>query len=569
MESRKPSLVRLPETITSGRYRSRAARSATPPHRPTRPASTLLLLQKNGLIDEAAAYIGQRWPDPPPGESFLLTLAAEIAVASKNWPQAARFAAGVLAADPDDCRALVAASIAHYQNGNTHQALGNALRADTLRPGSAPAILQIMRCQNKLGDHYVALGAFDKVSDKSGIASEFHLELARACSGLEHRAKAIEAYRAALATDPACVEAVRELAAIYAITRDTAGMASLVAQYEGVMQSDVDSMNLRGLEALNRGDVASAARLLRAALAVCEASGSAYDQLPWPVPEPRLRHDYEQLELLQRRDKLDRAGQDALKVLAPYYAKSGDVKTKFAPEGAAGKTLRRVLATRYPVPQSPFSGNTLGSNDYPAIEEKYFSERLVVIDNFLSQEALAALREYCEEATIWKSYNPHGYVGAIAAHGFCPDVLLMLSEELRRAMPRVIADHPLLQTWAFKYDQRMQGIHMHGDFARINMNFWIAPDESSDDPASGGMVVYDSPVPASWTFADYNADPRRLAAYVKLNEAKPVRVPHRSNRCVLFDSSLIHTTDGTRFKPGYENRRVNVTLLYGQRQDGQ
>jgi hypothetical protein len=33
---------------------------------------------------------------------------------------------------------------------------------------------------------------------------------------------------------------------------------------------------------------------------------------------------------------------------------------------------------------------------------------------------------------------------------------------------------------------------------------------------------------------------------------------------VLFDSKLIHRTDDMHFKPGYENRRVNVTLLYGK-----
>jgi hypothetical protein len=33
---------------------------------------------------------------------------------------------------------------------------------------------------------------------------------------------------------------------------------------------------------------------------------------------------------------------------------------------------------------------------------------------------------------------------------------------------------------------------------------------------------------------------------------------------VLFDSSLVHVTDELKFKPGYENRRVNITLLYGK-----
>ena len=52
--------------------------------------------------------------------------------------------------------------------------------------------------------------------------------------------------------------------------------------------------------------------------------GDALQQLPWPVPEPRLRHDYEQLELLRRRGKLSASGQAALAVLEPYQRECGD-----------------------------------------------------------------------------------------------------------------------------------------------------------------------------------------------------------------------------------------------------
>ena len=143
-------------------------------------------------------------------------------------------------------------------------------------------------------------------------------------------------------------------------------------------------------------------------------------------------------------------------------------------------------------------------------------------------------------------------------------MLLVIADELRRRMPRVIKDYPLLQAWGFKYDQRMQGIAMHADFARVNVNFWVTPDAACADPATGGMVIYNHPVPKSWTFADYNSNPEKLQAYVKVHGAKAQRVPYRENRCVMFDSSLIHVTDELHFKPGYENRRINITLLFGR-----
>lgn len=43
------------------------------------------------------------------------------------------------------------------------------------------------------------------------------------------------------------------------------------------------------------------------------------------------------------------------------------------------------------------------------------------------------------------------------------------------------------------------------------------------------------------------------------------RVPYRENRLVLFNSNLFHQTDEFHFKPGFRNRRINITLLFGKR----
>jgi hypothetical protein len=34
---------------------------------------------------------------------------------------------------------------------------------------------------------------------------------------------------------------------------------------------------------------------------------------------------------------------------------------------------------------------------------------------------------------------------------------------------------------------------------------------------------------------------------------------------VIFNSNLFHQTDRFDFAPGYLNRRINITLLYGRR----
>ena len=48
---------------------------------------------------------------------------------------------------------------------------------------------------------------------------------------------------------------------------------------------------------------------------------------------------------------------------------------------------------------------------------------------------------------------------------------------------------------------------------------------------------------------------------------EPVRVPYRRNRVVIFDSDLFHHTDDLGFRSGYENRRINVTMLFGDRSE--
>jgi hypothetical protein len=40
-------------------------------------------------------------------------------------------------------------------------------------------------------------------------------------------------------------------------------------------------------------------------------------------------------------------------------------------------------------------------------------------------------------------------------------------------------------------------------------------------------------------------------------------VPYRENRAVLFKSRLLHWSDAPEFAEGYENHRINVTLLFG------
>jgi tetratricopeptide (TPR) repeat protein len=191
--------------------------------------------------------------------------------------------------------------------------------------------------------------------------------------------------------------------------------------------------------------------------------------------------------------------------------------------------------------------------------------QIVVIDDLLTPEALASLREFCLGSTVWRQAYDRGYLGAFPEHGFAAPLIAQIAEELRNTYPTIIGNHPLLHFWGFKYDSSMQGINMHADFAAVNVNFWITPDEANLDAETGGLVVWDAAAPLDWDFVRYNSAQNDIRAFLKRENARPIKIPYRANRAVVFDSDLFHETDTIAFKPGYENRRINVTLLYGRR----
>ena len=205
--------------------------------------------------------------------------------------------------------------------------------------------------------------------------------------------------------------------------------------------------------------------------------------------------------------------------------------------------------------------------DLPKIEDTYCnsSPEIVVIDDLLSPEALTQLRKYCLEATVFKKSFTPGYLNSLIYDGFATPLILQLSQELRTKLSRVFADHQLFLAWGIKYDSTLKGIPLHADFAAVNVNFWITPDDANHDKESGGLILWDKEGPTDWPFGEYNNAGPLVQKFLKESGAKAVRVPYRSNRAAVFNSALFHQTDDIHFRDTYEDRRINITLLYGRK----
>ncbi|WP_162794060.1 tetratricopeptide repeat protein [Streptomyces paludis] len=295
----------------------------------------------------------------------------------------------------------------------------------------------------------------------------------------------------------------------------------------------------------------------------------------YPPSIPKLRHDADQFRYLRRQGVL---GTEIEPVIDAYE----DLIDRLMPRGpearqeldsnesrAIGHAYNRLLHTR----ETPRVTRALSDKwDRDAVERMYLDTPpgVVYVDNFLSPAALDGLRKFCLESTIWSgSRYAHGRLGAFFQDGFNCPLLLQIGEELREALPRMIGyRYPLRQLWGFKCGPELPAdATTHADFAAVNVNFWITPDEANLDPESGGLVVYDVDAPLSWDFDTYNGRTDVIKPFLQRQHSRAMNIPYRANRAVIFNSDLFHASAGVSFRPGYENLRVNITMLYGERED--
>lgn len=174
------------------------------------------------------------------------------------------------------------------------------------------------------------------------------------------------------------------------------------------------------------------------------------------------------------------------------------------------------------------------------------------------------IQKFCRNANIFKYPYQSGYVGAFLTKGLSNKFMLKLSEDLRLTYKRIFNEFRLAQAWIFKYDSKKEGTNIHADQASVNVNFWISPELSNLNKSSGGLQVWNDLPPDNWNFDSYNSIDRspEIKRMLEKNNISKKIIPYKENRAVIFNSKLFHATDDFEFDDAYENRRVNITLLY-------
>ena len=308
-----------------------------------------------------------------------------------------------------------------------------------------------------------------------------------------------------------------------------------------------------------------------------KAFDNHYQETPVELSKSKIDHDIEQFEYLASRS----IEKDYFSKLVTEY-RTVKNETSWASESGLTKVNPAFLTTLansrkllYQAEAGRVNQAISSSLDTNSIYERYFSHEsgLTYIDEFLGSEALESLRTFLLESTIWFKEKKGGYLGAYLGEGLASPLILQIASELKSRFPLIIKDHPLNHVWAYKYDSRasdpvsdVTGINIHADFAAVNINFWITQSEANLDPNSGGMVIYNTEAPKDWRFDMYNNALSRIQEELSKSNGRREVIPYRENRMVIFNSNLFHETDKYYFKEGYENRRINVTMLFGRRE---
>ncbi len=530
-----------------------------------------MALQQAGQLDQAdACYQQILQQEPHCAEAWHLT--GLVAYRAGDLARAADCLGRAIQEDPTQSTYCFNLGLVLHKTGRLDEAVHSYQQALALRPRYPEACANLGHVRLEQGRYRDAEAAYRQaLAMQPGTAEGFN-NLGVALKEQGQWAEAEAAYRQALGINARHPEAQCNLGALFL---EQGRLSEAVEAFETALQLKPGYVNAQyqlGIARLWAGDRDRALACFRQTAAMKQDHRKPVG--PMTLSASRLKHDAEQIEYLRGLGLLAEEARPygaALTALRRHPAfnnrETRRLSLSAGETAAIAPSFNRIL--NWGEGEALVDGALNPALDVAAIEEDYWAHApgITHVDGLLKPEALAQLQRWCWEATIWKREYENGYLGAFLGDGFACPLLLQISEELRVRFPAMFRGHRLTQAWAFKQDSERTGLNLHADAAAVNVNFWITPDEANLDPEHGGLVVWDKEAPREWNFKEYNSSRSEPKVRVFLREsgAKPVTIPYRANRAVIFNSDLFHETDRLSFRDDYRSRRINITLLYGRR----
>ena len=286
----------------------------------------------------------------------------------------------------------------------------------------------------------------------------------------------------------------------------------------------------------------------------------------------KLSHDIEQFRYLatqkrdrERVDSLARAYASAMKRID--WPGDVDAIVELSPDQLT------LFGDSYNYPNfqadaAEIEGGAVNSNlDTEAVTRafKEITPGVEWFDDLLTPDALARLQRYLLNSTIWFDFSHiGGFLAAYLEDGLANPLLLQIADDVRERFPDILDGLPLTQAWAFKGLTGDKPIDIHADDAAVSLNFWVTPDSANLSPEQGGLNIYTALPPEGWAVNNYDDDKAAIWSFLKGREDQKITIPYAQNRAVLFNSHLFHGSDAPNFAAGYENHRINITMLFGE-----
>jgi len=183
----------------------------------------------------------------------------------------------------------------------------------------------------------------------------------------------------------------------------------------------------------------------------------------------------------------------------------------------------------------------------------------VYVNDTFPKELAQNLREYAMTRET-QGHFEGGY--EIVEFWYDSDSLMRTAVEWTRQAFPALNGRKFQQGWFLLYDAECQGVGVHADPGSLNVNLWITPDDAILDWKKNGLIVYDKKRPDDWDWDDYNANGRKIRAFLRENQATSRTINYKHCRAILFDGRVFHKTNGVHTRKGAKHKRVNCTLVF-------
>lgn len=485
----------------------------------------------------------------------------------------------ILRADPKQPQALHLLGILLYQKGQGEEGLKLALMASRLAPLVPQIWSDLGTIQKGLGKQKLAAKSYRQALTLHPDFPEAHfnlgmllLEIDSIAAGIEHLRKAVDL-------------GFEHPDALYKLSTEALTKGDIAASKKYLKKLAFQDPNHKNRTpffsfaqaAIRTGRYEDASEILLAPIRRIHGLDGEPAFLPKTFNTTsvvKLNHDIAQLIHLRQQGFLDEsydlAVENLKKILSEIARMPGLVTLTTVQKQLIEKTYNRLC---YFFSAPIMTESALNPNlNFSEIQNTFMarSDEPHIIDGFLSAQALAALQGFLFNSTIWWQLAFSDELGTSIRNGFSPPILMQVLGEVKKNLPSIFKSYELKTAWAYIYWGDRSGLDLHCDDGAVSINLWLTPDGANLSPQSSGLTFWNRSAPTNYFVTEDDVEKHAILETL-LNEegVKSIEVPYRCNRAAIFRSNMIHKTAETKFAAGYQNRRLNMTLIFGNRDDGQ